>query len=62
METCRAAFTRIYTKAQQCGIGIILENHPQGLLADASTIAGFPDTERIFVDPGHLRRRKRIRH
>jgi sugar phosphate isomerase/epimerase len=45
METFRPAFARIHAKAQQRGIGIILENHPQGLLADARTIAGFLDTE-----------------
>jgi sugar phosphate isomerase/epimerase len=45
METFRPAFARIHAKAQQRGIGIILENHPQGLLADASTIAGFLDAE-----------------
>jgi len=32
-------------RRQQRGIGIILENHPQGLLADARTIASFLDTE-----------------
>lgn len=36
---------RIHAKAEQRGIGIILENHPQGLLADAKTIAGFLDAE-----------------
>jgi sugar phosphate isomerase/epimerase len=45
METFRPAFARIHAKAQQRGIGIILENHPQGLLADAKTIAGFLDAE-----------------
>jgi sugar phosphate isomerase/epimerase len=45
METFRPAFARIHAKAQQCGIGVILENHPQGLLADAKTIAGFLDAE-----------------
>jgi len=45
METFRPAFARIHAKAQQCGIGVILENHPQGLLADAKTIAGFLDVE-----------------
>jgi deoxyribonuclease IV len=45
METFRSAFARIHAKAQQRGIGIILENHPQGLLADANTIASFLDTE-----------------
>jgi sugar phosphate isomerase/epimerase len=45
METFRVAFGRIQAKAQQRGIGIILENHPQGLLADARTIARFLDDE-----------------
>ncbi len=45
METFRPAFARIHAKAQARGIGIILENHPQGLLADAKTIAGFLDAE-----------------
>ena len=45
METFRPAFARIHAKAQQRGLGIILENHPQGLLADAKTIASFLDTE-----------------
>lgn len=45
METFRPAFARIHTKAQQRGIGVILENHPQGLLADAKTIGGFLDAE-----------------
>jgi sugar phosphate isomerase/epimerase len=43
METFRPAFARIHAKAQQRGIDIILENHPQGLLADAATIARFLD-------------------
>ena len=45
MESFRPAFARIHAKAQQRGIDIILENHPQGLLADAQTIAGFLDAE-----------------
>ncbi len=45
METFRPAFARIHGKAEQRGIGIILENHPQGLLADAPTIARFLDSE-----------------
>jgi sugar phosphate isomerase/epimerase len=45
MESFRPAFARIHAKAQQHGIDIILENHPQGLLADAKTIAGFLDAE-----------------
>lgn len=45
METFRPAFARIHAKAQQRGIDIILENHPQGLLADARTIARFLDED-----------------
>lgn len=45
METFRPAFARIHAKAEASGIGIILENHPQGLLADARTIADFLDAE-----------------
>ena len=45
METFRPAFARIHAKAQARGIGVILENHPQGLLADAKTIAGFLNAE-----------------
>ena len=45
METFRPAFARIHAKAQARDIGIILENHPQGLLADAKTIADFLDAE-----------------
>jgi sugar phosphate isomerase/epimerase len=45
MESFRHAFARIHARAEQRGIGIILENHPQGLLADAKTIAGFLDAE-----------------
>lgn len=45
METFRPAFARIHTKAEKRGICTILENHPQGLLADAQAIAQFLDGE-----------------
>lgn len=45
MTSFRAAFARIHDKAQRTGIPIILENHPQGLLASASDIARFLDAE-----------------
>lgn len=45
MDTFRAAFARIVEEARRRGIGVILENHPQGLLADADTIARFLDDE-----------------
>ena len=45
MTSFRAAFARIHDKAQRAGIPIILENHPQGLLASAADIARFLDEE-----------------
>ncbi|WP_377831357.1 sugar phosphate isomerase/epimerase family protein (plasmid) [Bradyrhizobium lupini] len=45
MTSFRAAFARIHDKAQRTGVPIILENHPQGLLASASDIAWFLDAE-----------------
>lgn len=45
MTSFRAAFARIHDKAQRAGIPIILENHPQGLLASATDIARFLDAE-----------------
>jgi deoxyribonuclease-4 len=45
MEAFRPAFARIYEKAQRGGIDVILENHPQGLLADAATIDRFLEAE-----------------
>jgi deoxyribonuclease-4 len=45
MTSFRAAFARIHDKAQRAGIPIILENHPQGLLASATDIARFLDEE-----------------
>jgi deoxyribonuclease-4 len=41
METFRAAFARIVQETERHGIGVILENHPQGLLADALSIQRF---------------------
>jgi sugar phosphate isomerase/epimerase len=45
METFRPAFARIVAEARRRGVGVILENHPQGLLADAATIRRFLDEE-----------------
>jgi sugar phosphate isomerase/epimerase len=45
MTSFRAAFARIHDKAQRAGIPIILENHPQGLLAGATDIVRFLDAE-----------------
>ncbi|KYK47752.1 hypothetical protein A1D31_29565 [Bradyrhizobium liaoningense] len=45
MTSFRAAFARVHDKAQRTGIPIILENHPQGLLASASDIVRFLDAE-----------------
>ena len=45
MTSFRAAFARIHAKAQRTGIPIILENHPQGLLASAGDIVRFLDAE-----------------
>ena len=45
MTSFRAAFARIHDKAQRAGVPIILENHPQGLLASATDIARFLDEE-----------------
>jgi sugar phosphate isomerase/epimerase len=41
METFRPAFRAIVAEAERCGLGVILENHPQGLLADAAAIDRF---------------------
>jgi deoxyribonuclease-4 len=41
METFRPAFLAIVEEARRQGIAVILENHPQGLLADAGTIDRF---------------------
>jgi deoxyribonuclease IV len=45
MPSFREAFARIHDKAERAGIPIILENHPQGLLASATDIVGFLDAE-----------------
>jgi sugar phosphate isomerase/epimerase len=36
-----AAFERIHEEAQKRGLSVVLENHPQGLLADAAQIEAF---------------------
>ena len=41
METFRPAFATIMREAERQGVGVILENHPQGLLSDAPTIERF---------------------
>src|SRR5262249_14201505 len=45
MVSFRAAFARIHDKATRAGIPVILENHPQGLLASAADIVRFLDDE-----------------
>lgn len=45
MASFRAAFARIHDKARCVGVSIILENHPQGLLASAAEMARFLDAE-----------------
>jgi deoxyribonuclease-4 len=45
MASFRDAFARIHDKAQRAGIPIILENHPQGLIASAADVARFLDAE-----------------
>jgi len=45
METFRPAFARLREAAQRRGVDVILENHPQGLLADATTIDRFLEAE-----------------
>lgn len=45
MPSFREAFARIHDKAQRAGVPIILENHPQGLLASATDIVHFLDAE-----------------
>jgi sugar phosphate isomerase/epimerase len=45
MPSFREAFARIHDKAQRAGVPIILENHPQGLLASAADIVRFLDAE-----------------
>jgi sugar phosphate isomerase/epimerase len=41
LDIYRGAFEKILHTARVHGLGIILENHPQGLLADASSMAQF---------------------
>lgn len=41
MTRFRPAFREIVDEAKRLGVGVILENHPQGLLADAASIAAF---------------------
>ncbi|MBP0112080.1 MULTISPECIES: sugar phosphate isomerase/epimerase family protein [Bradyrhizobium] len=43
MPSFRDAFARIHDKAERAGVPIILENHPQGLLASAADISAFLD-------------------
>ncbi|KYG18950.1 hypothetical protein SE92_00625 [Bradyrhizobium sp. AT1] len=45
MVSFRDAFARIHDKAERAGVPIILENHPQGLLASAADIVRFLDVE-----------------
>lgn len=45
MESFRPAFREIVEEARRRGLGVGLENHPQGLLADAATIRDFLDEE-----------------
>jgi deoxyribonuclease-4 len=45
MASFRHAFARIHDKAQCAVIPIILENHPQGLLASAADVTRFLDVE-----------------
>lgn len=45
MPSFREAFARIQEKAQRAGVPVILENHPQGLLASAGDIVRFLDAE-----------------
>lgn len=45
MESFRPAFREIVAEARRHGLSVGLENHPQGLLADAGTIRGFIEEE-----------------
>ncbi len=45
MTTFKPAFARTYAEARRRGVGVALENHPQGLLADAPTIGAFLSAE-----------------
>jgi sugar phosphate isomerase/epimerase len=42
-DTYERAFARIHEYAGRRGVGVILENHPQGLLPTASSMIGFLD-------------------
>ncbi len=44
-ETFRAAFRRIRAEGERLGVGLLLENHPQGLLASAEAMCAFLDAE-----------------
>jgi sugar phosphate isomerase/epimerase len=41
LDVYRDAFERIHEEAQKRGLGVVLENHPQGLLAGAAQIEAF---------------------
>ncbi|MGL4290336.1 MAG: sugar phosphate isomerase/epimerase family protein [Phreatobacter sp.] len=41
LDIYRGAFERILLRAQDAGMGVVLENHPNGLLAEAATIESF---------------------
>ncbi len=45
MTTFKPAFARIHAEARRRGVRVALENHPQGLLADAPTIEAFLSAE-----------------
>ncbi|CAH1669727.1 Sugar phosphate isomerase/epimerase [Hyphomicrobiales bacterium] len=45
MESFRPAFREIVAEARRHGLSVGLENHPQGLLADAGTIRRFIEEE-----------------
>ena len=51
MSSFREALARIHEKAERSGIPIILENHPQGLLANAADIVRFLDAEGYAETP-----------
>jgi sugar phosphate isomerase/epimerase len=45
MTPFRRAFAELHKEAARQGVKLILENHPQGLLASAAAMAGFLDGE-----------------
>lgn len=45
MHSFRLALRRVVEEASRAGVGVILENHPQGLLDSAPAIARFLDEE-----------------